>query len=158
MVPTIQIWNYLNTNLQNKQYSNWFWIWMFIKRDSNAITFVDFSSSNLRSNWSQSEIKIRACERKFKTVGIWILDTVQVVSIGLFWLYFMPFSYSGVYFLWFIFNRTLAQYERAHSFWKTFSSARSKSLWFIWTISNWISSNVSKTGSLCIQNLNGTWV
>ena len=40
----------------------------------------------------------------------------KVVSIGLFWFCFISFSYSGVYILWFIFNRTLAQYVSAHSF------------------------------------------
>ena len=39
-----------------------------------------------------------------------------VVSIGLFWFYFVSFSYNGVYFLRFIFSCTLAQYLSALSF------------------------------------------
>ena len=54
----------------------------------------------------------------------WPLDhRVSVVYIGLFWFYFVSFSYNGVYFLWFIFNRRLAEYLSAHSFWDTFLSA-----------------------------------
>ena len=37
-----------------------------------------------------------------------------VDSIELFWFYFVSFSYNGVYFLRFIFNRTLAQYLSGH--------------------------------------------
>ena len=44
----------------------------------------------------------------FKVIqGYW---SVTVVSIGLFWLYFVSFSYNGVCFLRFISNRTLSQF------------------------------------------------
>ena len=49
--------------------------------------------------------------------------SMLVVSIGLFWFYFVSFLYNGVYFKRFIFNCTLAQYQNAHSFWATFLSA-----------------------------------
>ena len=54
-----------------------------------------------------------------------ILPGKEVVSTGLFWFYSWSFSYNGVCFLWFIFNRTLGQYRGAHSFCAKFWSAES---------------------------------
>ena len=51
-----------------------------------------------------------------------------VVSIGLFWFYYLPFSYNWPCFLQFIFNRKFGQYQSAHSFWAKFWSPESNFL------------------------------
>ena len=44
----------------------------------------------------------------------------SLVSITLFWFYFVSFSYNGVCFRRFIFNCTINQYQSADSFWAIF--------------------------------------
>ena len=46
-----------------------------------------------------------------------IIVLMLVVSIRLFWFYFVSFLYNGACFLWLIFNRKLSQYQCAQSFW-----------------------------------------
>ena len=48
---------------------------------------------------------------------------IVVVSIGLFWFYFLSFLYKGVYFLCFFFNCKLGRYQRCTLILPTFSSA-----------------------------------
>ena len=54
----------------------------------------------------------------FKPEDIFLtIFLIPVFSIGLFWFCSVSFLYSGVYFLWFIFNCSLTQFISAHSFW-----------------------------------------
>ena len=46
-------------------------------------------------------------EKQKKVLKIWVDSTLPVVSIGLFWFYFVSFSYNGVYSGWLISLRAL---------------------------------------------------
>ena len=57
---------------------------------------------------TSTKLKVRQDLVFLQAQGSWIL----VVSIGLFWFYFVSFSYNGVCILWLGFNCMLIQYQR----------------------------------------------
>ena len=52
-------------------------------------------------------------DRKLKTISCFTCSDKGSSLLYQFWFYFVPFSYNGIYFLWFIFNRPLSIWESA---------------------------------------------